>query len=149
MIDKKRLILAGTIALIVTIISIISIQKNKVPVETNIQTEEKKTQIMIYFPNKETEELQPEYRFVSIDEIKEDMIGTIIKELIKGPNSNNLKKISENEINLKEYQENKNKITVKIQTEETENETIKKAIEKSLKEIKEIEEVEIEIIKTD
>lgn len=149
MLSKKRLLAAGIIAVIVTILTIVSIQKDKAEPQTNNNTEEKLTgQIMIYFPNQETEELTPEYRYVSMEDIKTDMIGTILKEIIKGPNNNELKKISGKEIHITKYQEIDNKIIVNLKTEETQTEIIKKAIEKSLTEIKEIEEVEIIISET-
>lgn len=53
-------------------------------------TEKNQTKIVLYFSNKKTGELEKEYRYVNIDEIKNNMETTIINELLKGPENKEL-----------------------------------------------------------
>ena len=52
--------------------------------------EKNQTKIILYFSNEKTGELEKEYRYVNIDEIKNNMETTIINELLKGPENQEL-----------------------------------------------------------
>lgn len=62
--------------------------KNNKKYEENI--EKNQTKIVLYFSNEKTGELEREYRYVNIDEIKDNMETTIINELLKGPENKDL-----------------------------------------------------------
>ena len=52
--------------------------------------EKNQTKIVLYFSNEKTGELEREYRYVNINEIKDNMEATIINELLKGPENKDL-----------------------------------------------------------
>lgn len=126
--NKRKLILIILIGIIIVVIStIIEIRgrnnKNTLEDEMDMPT----VQLLLYFGKKNSMELGKEYRYVSMEDIRNDMVGTIINELIKGPVNDELNKtIPEgtkvNSINIKdntvildlskEFEENHNGNTV-------------------------------------
>lgn len=108
------------------------------------------TQILLYFLDENGSKLVTEYRFVSIDEIKDDMPKTIIKELLKGPNTAEYVSAIPSGTELNSIVIDKNRIIVDLsgaysQDEEDSEKSVAKiySIVNSLTEIKEVEEVQI------
>lgn len=118
--------------------------------ETEISKEE--TQILLYFLNAEKTKLVGEYRYVNMEDIKNDMLKTIAVELIKGPTSAELKGVikSSTKVNNITLEDSKLIIDFSKEFEEAsddENTKLQKiySVVNTFTEIKEIEEVEIRI----
>lgn len=88
---KKRIILM--LILFILVFGSVIIFSNINTKEKNIKEEEEEVlsvQILLYFRQKDSLELGKEYRYVSMEDIKTDLAGTIMRELIKGPASETL-----------------------------------------------------------
>ncbi len=87
--NKTKIILI-LLMIIICVIGLI-LSKNQDNNSTLVETEkELETKIVLYFSNPENGELVKEYRYVNLRNIKDDAPGTIIKELLKGPETENL-----------------------------------------------------------
>lgn len=77
------------IFIVIVVFLIISLSTNQ---EENNENQEEVLdgQIVLYFLNKDTNELEKEYRYVKMSDIRSDMVGTILRELQKGPTLGNL-----------------------------------------------------------
>ena len=108
------------------------------------------TQIVLYYANPTTGELEKEYRYVDLARIQTDLPGTIVKELLKGPVNEELVQTIPQGVKINDIHQNKNKIIVDFSKEfigekEEEIKHLQKiyAVVNSLTEINEINEVEI------
>lgn len=123
--------------------------------ESNIelQSDNKiETKVVLYFSNPENGELTKEYRNVNLDSIKENLPGTIISELLKGPTTDGLVSAIPDGTKINYLEEEKNKIIVDFTSEYKdilgdELEELHKiySVVNSLTEITEINEVEITV----
>lgn len=75
------------------------------------------TKIVLYFSNLETGELIKEYRYVDMKNIKENLIGTIIEELLKGPNTDELVSSIPSGTKVNSIKENGGKIEIDFSKE--------------------------------
>ena len=125
-------------------------------VETVTKTEnttlEPQTKMVLYFPNCNTGEFVKEYRYVSLNEVKDNVAETILKELLKGPNDQGLRQAIPQGTKLNHVTIEGSKAVVDfskqfIEKEETEITRLPKiySVVNSLTELKEIQEVEITI----
>ena len=110
------------------------------------------TQILLYFLDSDEKELMPEYRYVSLERIKDNMYQTIIEELIKGPSTSEYKATIPKDTKINSINKDGNKVIVDLSKEysqgvENSEEDLGKiySIVNTLTEIKEIEEVEIKV----
>ena len=110
------------------------------------------TQILLYFLDSDEKELMPEYRYVSLERIKDNMYQTIIEELIKGPSTSEYKATVPKDTKINSINKDGNKVIVDLSKEysqgvENSEEDLGKiySIVNTLTEIKEIEEVEIKV----
>ncbi len=107
---------------------------------------------MLYFLDSDEKELMPEYRYVSLERIKDNMYQTIIEELIKGPSTSEYKATVPKDTKINSINKDGNKVIVDLSKEysqgvENSEEDLGKiySIVNTLTEIKEIEEVEIKV----
>lgn len=119
---------------------------------TEIIENELKTKIVLYFSDLENGELKKEYRYVDMDNIKENLAGTIINELLKGPSTEELVSCIPNGTKVNFIKENGNKIEIDFTKEykeelEDDMKNLHKiySVVNSLTEITEINEVEIKV----
>lgn len=113
------------------------------------QYSDEETQILLYFLDSEKIKLVEEYRYVNLEEIKSNMLKTIIEELIKGPNSKDLVASIPKETKVNSILKEENKVIVDF-SKEFNNESVNElqkiySVVNTLTEIKEIEEVEIRV----
>ena len=78
------------ILIIIGIIGLIISEEEMVVNGDEIEANNLETKIVLYFSNLKTGELVKEYRYVNIEKIKENLIETIINELLKGPKNDEL-----------------------------------------------------------
>lgn len=97
-------------------------------------------------------ELVPEYRYVSLDKIKDNMYQTIIEELIKGPSTSEYKATIPKDTKINSIKKAGNKVIVDFSKEYSQSvENSEKDLGKiysivnTLTEVKEIEEIEIRV----
>ena len=138
------------ILIIIAIVGMITSNKKEKNIEKTV--EEPQTKIALYFTNPKEEILVKEYRFVNLSEVKEDMAGTIIKELLKGPNNKELVSKIPSSTNVREINIEPNKIVIDFSKEfmEENEDDISKlhkiySVVNSLTEIAEINIVEIHV----
>lgn len=110
------------------------------------------TKILLYFADKEQEKLVSEYRNVNLYEIKENVFETIIKELIKGPSTEEFASTIPKDTQINEIKQEGNKVVVDFSKDykgdqaDQNLELLKTySIVNSLTELKEIDEVEIKV----
>ena len=110
------------------------------------------TQILLYFLDSEKVKLVEEYRYVSMESIKENMLKTILEELIKGPTATDLIAVIPTSTKINSIIQEGNKVIVDFSKEFNDgsgdsNEELQKiySVVNSLTEVKEIEEVEIRV----
>ena len=113
------------------------------------QYSDEETQILLYFLDSEKIKLVEEYRYVNLEEIKSNMLKTIIEELIKGPNSKDLVASIPKETKVNSILKEENKVIVDF-SKEFNNESVNElqkiySVVNTLTEIKEIAEVEIRV----
>ena len=148
---SKGKIMIILLVVIATIVGVIMIRNNEEEKEIEIiKTQE--TKIVLYFSNPENGELTKEYRYVNIDDIKNDMPTTIINELLKGPDNMELDSAIPVETKLNSVSVENNKSIIDFSKEFAENsgDELKElhkiySVVNSLTEITEINEVEIKI----
>lgn len=78
---------------------------------------ELETKIVLYFSNLETGELTKEYRYVDMKSIKENLAGTIIDELLKGPTGGELVSSIPSGTRVNSIKENGGKIEIDFSKE--------------------------------
>lgn len=107
---------------------------------------------MLYFLDSNGTELVPEYRYVPLESIKNDMYKTIVEELIKGSNNSDYISPIPKNTKINSIKCEGNKVILDLSSEysqdgENSEEQLGKvySIVNSLTEIKEIEEVEIQV----
>ena len=107
---------------------------------------------MLYFLDSNGTELVPEYRYVPLESIKNDMYKTIVEELIKGSNNSDYISPIPKNTKINSIKCEGNKVILDLSSEysqdgEKSEEQLGKvySIVNSLTEIKEIEEVEIQV----
>lgn len=144
------------ILLIVIILLILGIKTKdeegeKISSETEVFSGDE-TQILLYFSDNDKTKLMPEYRYVSMESIKDNMVKTIVEELIKGPTAADLLGTIPDTTKINSIEIDKNKVVVDFSNDYNLNsgdEDLKLhkiySIVNSLTEIKEIEEVEIRV----
>ncbi len=127
----------------------VTTQNSELQMENLSQDE---TKVLLYFLDDTYEKFVAEYRNVSLKDIKENMIYTILEELIKGPVSNEFKAIIPKETKIKSISQEGSKVIVDFSKEflnekDSEEDKIKKiySVVNTLTEVKEIEEVEIKV----
>lgn len=105
------------------------------------------SKVLLYFLNEENE-LVPEYRFVSLDDLKGDIHKLLITELLKGPNVKENKSALPKDVKLISIKNTDTSVSVNFSKEynsqNEKNPTNKiMAVVNTLTEIKEIDTVEI------
>ncbi len=128
-------------------------EENKIeeytPQEEITQDQERQTIVSLYFPNKETNELNPEARLIDIKEIINDPYEKLINLLIEGPkNEKNKKIIPENTKLNKCYLEGDCVVldfsaNILNDAKEEDKENILKSIVNTLTELTEVNQVKI------
>lgn len=117
------------------------------------QTTGLETKVVLYFSNPENGELTKEYRNVELSSVKNDLAGTIMQELLKGPNTEGLVSAIPSGTKVNSCKEENDKIKIDFSSEyicggkQNELEELHKiyAVVNSLTEITEINEVEITV----
>lgn len=153
---NSKLFITLLIVIVILFVWLGFLKSSKVETKNNeLQAEElsqDETKVLLYFLDNTYEKFVSEYRNVSIKDIKENMINTILEELIKGPVSNEFKSIIPKETKIKSVSQEGGKITVDFSKEflsenDSEEDKIKKiySVVNTLTEVKEIEEVEIKV----
>lgn len=128
------------------------LSKNKNMENYEIAQKNLETKIVLYFSDLETGKLTKEYRYVDINSIKENIAGTIINELLKGPNTEGLVSSVPYGTKVKYIKEEGDKIEIDFSKEysgssgdELQNLHKIYSVVNSLTEITEINEVEIKV----
>lgn len=149
---KKFKIIIVLLIIIIGIVGIIFSRNEEISNETNQNMESNETKIVLYFSNEKTGELEKEYRYVKIEEIKNNMENAIINELLKGPENQELTSAIPENTKLNSINIEGSKIIVDFSKEFKENSEneIKNlhkiySVVNSLTEITEINEVEIKV----
>lgn len=144
---KTIIILVG---IIVGITGVIITRNSEEEIIEKIETSE--TKIVLYFSNLASGELVKEYRYVNLGDIKNDMPKTIIDELLKGPNNEELVSAIPNGTKLNSILLENGKIIIDFSNEFAENseDELKNlhkiySVVNSLTEITEVNEVEIKV----
>jgi spore germination protein GerM len=147
---RKTIIVLVVIAVIIVLLLLISNRKDKNtelidPNEENIRV----VQIALYFKDNNTQKLDKEYRFVNIEDVKVDVAGTIMKELINGPTYENLVATMPTGTKVNNIEIKNNQIILDVSKEFMDNKSSSLAdqtltiysVVNSLTEIKEIDQV--------
>lgn len=151
--SKGKILIILCLIVIILAISIKASDKSKIR-ETNTKLEnysgEEETQILLYFLNNDKTKLEKEYRYVPLSSIKDNMLETIVKELIKGPMTNDLTSVIPQDTKINSINQENNKVIIDLSSEfntDSNEYDLQKiySIVNSLTEIKEIDEVEIKI----
>lgn len=147
---KSVLVLAMIIVCVIGLT--ISRNKNLNDEISNQTTTGLETKVVLYFSNPENGELTKEYRNVELSSIKNDLVGTIINELLKGPNTEGLVSPIPTGTKVNSCKEENDKIKIDFSSEykteeQNELEELHKiySVVNSLTEITEINEVEITV----
>jgi spore germination protein GerM len=124
---------------------------NKQRIEVPSPSEEniKVVQLALYFKNTETQKLEKEYRFVNIEDVKDDIAGTIMRELLNGPTYENLVSLIPSGTKINKVEVGENQITLDFSKEFVDNKSSNlsdqtltiNSIVNSLTEMKEINQV--------
>lgn len=117
---KIKIIIILVVIILLTVTRIKSKEKENVQYIENTN-ETLNTKIVLYFSNLETKELVKEYRYVNIKDIKENMPETIIKELLKGPTSEDLTSSIPKDTKVNYIKEKDGKIEIDFSKEYEEN----------------------------
>ena len=141
------------LAMIIVCVIGLTISRNKnLNDEILNQTTGLETKVVLYFSNPENGELTKEYRNVELSSIKNDLAGTIINELLKGPNTEGLVSPIPTGTKVNSCKEENDKIKIDFSSEyktgeQNELEELHKiySVVNSLTEITEINEVEITV----
>ena len=148
---KKGKVMLILLIVIISIIAILIFRNSEIENETSI-IENAKTKIVLYFSNSENGELTREYRYVNMDDIKNEMPVTIIQELIKGPDNIELDATIPHETKLNSVLVEYDRIIIDFSKEfmEDSGDELKElhkiySVVNSLTEITEINEVEIKV----
>ena len=149
---KKGKIIIILFMIIVSIFGIIFGRKEE-EINENIQKSElNETKIVLYFSNEKTNELEKEYRYVALKDIKENIANTIISELLKGPENQELVTAIPKNTRINSISYESSKIVIDFSKEfasnsEDELKNLHKiySVVNSLTEITEINEVEIKV----
>lgn len=149
--NKSKIVIILLVA-IIGIVSAIYFRNNGDKQEIVQNLEENETKIVLYFSNLETGELVKEYRNVRLEDVKNNMEETIIKELLKGPKNVELVSAIPNGTKVNNIILEENKIIIDFSNEfkeevEDELKNLHKiySVVNSLTEITEINEVEIKV----
>lgn len=149
---KKGKIAIFLLILIISIVGIISSRNRNNSNEEVEYIEKAETKIVLYFSDLEKGELVKEYRYVELDDIKNDIATTIINQLLKGPENQELVSVIPVDTKLNSILLEKEKIIVDFSEEfekdsEDELRNLHKiySVVNSLTEITEINEVEIKV----
>ena len=147
--QKLFWILVGVIGILL-ITLIISPKEEIIPHEEmvpNISGE--KTKVLLYFWNIHTQDYEQEYHEVSLEKIKRNTYQSILEELLKGPISSELTSLIPKGTNVISVEQGGNRVIVNFSKEYSlnseEQEIRGKLIANSLTELKEIDEVEIQV----
>ncbi len=115
-------------------------------------TKESESKVLLYFYDEEGKVLAPEYRIISIEQLKENMEENILRELLKGPTLPNYKSVIPEETKINFTNISGDKMIIDFSKEfivenETEEERACKifSIVYTMTEIKEINEIEISV----
>ena len=110
------------------------------------------TKILLYFSDASRSKLMQEYRYVSLADIRKNMVETILNELIQGPDSSELAATIPVGTKVNEVLQEENKVIVDFSEEfweasDDQNLALQRiySVVNSLTEIKEVEEVEIRV----
>lgn len=139
--------------MIIMCVTGLAISRNKNNNFENLnQTNNLETKIVLYFSNPQNGELTKEYRNVELSSVKNDIVGTIITELLKGPSTEGLVSAIPIGTKVNSCEEKNDKIKIDFSSEYKENsgdelEELHKiySVVNSLTEITEINEVEITV----
>ena len=149
---KKGKVIIILLMIIISVVGIIFSRKEESLNENieNISSNESK--IVLYYSNLKTGELEKEYRYVKLEEIKDNMEETIINELLKGPKNQELISAIPENTKLNSINIEGGKIIIDFSKEfginsEDELKNLHKiySVVNSLTEITEINEVEIKV----
>ena len=126
------------------------IEFNEYTPEQEISDEQlRETVIKLYFLNKETNELEEEKREIDSKNLLENPYKYLVELLIEGPKNENLKKLIPEGITIIGAEIENGIVTLKFSNnfmenqEINDNEIIMNSIEKTLKELNEVEKIEI------
>lgn len=140
------------VAVIGVLLVMLVIPKNDEKIEReeiaqNVSGEQ--TKILLYFWNTQTQDYEQEYHEVSLEKIKNNMYQTILEELINGPISSDLTSFIPKETTVIGVEQSGNRLVVNLSKEyelgSGDKEIRGNLIVNSLTEIKEIDEVEIQV----
>lgn len=149
---NKTKIIVLLIAIIIGIGALIYYRNDENSKEIIDNSEINETKIVLYFSNLETGELVKEYRNVKLEDVKNNMEETIVKELLKGPENVELISAIPSGTKINNIILEDNKIIIDFSNEfkeevEDELKNLHKiySVVNSLTEITEINEVEIRV----
>lgn len=114
---NKIKVIIMLILIIMGVTGIILSKREEVINNENIVQNQNETKIVLYFSNLETGELIKEYRYVELDYIKNDLFGTIMNELLKGPQTEELVSCIPEGTKVNSIKQNKNKIEIDFSKE--------------------------------
>lgn len=143
----KNQVLLLILAIVVGVMIVVLAMSNKEEkvMENDGQNEMgEETKILLYFTDQAKEKLVQEYRNVSLNDVKENVYETIVKELIKGPVSSDYVATLPADTKINAIQKEGNKVIVDLSEEVSELYQIY-SIVNSLTEVKEVDEVEIRV----
>ena len=149
---NKTKIIVLLIAIIIGIGALIYYRNDEDSKEIVDNSEINETKIVLYFSNLETGELVKEYRNVKLEDVKNNMEETIVKELLKGPENVELVSAIPSDTKINNIMLEDNKIIIDFSNEfkEEVDDELKNlhkiySVVNSLTEITEINEVEIRV----
>ncbi len=153
--NKKKIFTLIFMAVMIGICIIKITTDEEIVINNEVFKSGETTKILLYFYDSEREMLAPEYREVSLNEIKENMEHTIVNELLKGPAISGFERVLPKGVKLNSIKVENGKATVDLSeelvgkevNEASEEERVKKifSIVYTLTEIKEINSVEIRV----
>ena len=121
-------------------------EDNYIPQEEISEEQERMTLVTVYFMDKETKKLMPEARLIDAKLLINNPCGTLVELLLNGPKSEKLESLIPKEVIINNISvENRTAIVdININSNiDIEQEVISNSIEKTLKELSEIDSVKI------
>ena len=121
-------------------------EDNYIPQEEISEEQERMTLVTVYFMDKETKKLMPEARLIDAKLLINNPCGTLVELLLNGPKSEKLESLIPKEVIINNISvENRTAIVdININSNiDIEQDAISNSIEKTLKELSEIDSVKI------